>query len=164
MSEIFEVDVDEAVRTYADMVYRLAVLNMKNVPDAEDVFQEVYIKVYEGAEKYQPSGKPMAWLIVIARNLCYAKFNKTHNDVDIEEVYDLSKFTDVNADVENKMLVNTIMNDLNDEERDIIMMHAVLGLKHREISKILNLPLSTVLSKYNRTIKNIKAKFWEEMK
>ena len=42
MSEIFEVDVDEAVRTYADMVYRLAVLNMKNVPDAEDVFQEVF--------------------------------------------------------------------------------------------------------------------------
>lgn len=36
----FEFDIDEAVRRYADMVYRLALLNVKNHSDAEDVFRE----------------------------------------------------------------------------------------------------------------------------
>jgi RNA polymerase sigma-70 factor (ECF subfamily) len=41
------------------------------------------------------------------------------------------------------------------------MLHAVAGFKHREIAGILELPLSTVLSKYNRALKKLKS-VWEE--
>ena len=41
----FSVDVDLAVRQYADMVYRLAVANTRVTQDAEDVFQEVFVKL-----------------------------------------------------------------------------------------------------------------------
>jgi len=37
----------------------------------------------------------------------------------------------------------------------IIMLHAVSGMKHREIAELLNMPISTVLSKYNRGIKKL---------
>ena len=46
---------------------------------------------------------------------------------------------------------------LGEEERRIILLHAVTGLKHREIAALLELPLSTVLSKYNRALKKMRA-------
>ena len=42
-------------------------------------------------------------------------------------------------------------------EREIVLLHAVTGLKHREIAQLLELPLSTVLSKYHRGLKKLKA-------
>ena len=46
---------------------------------------------------------------------------------------------------------------LGAEERQIVLLHAVTGLKHREIAALLELPLSTVLSKYHRGLKKLKA-------
>ena len=51
---------------------------------------------------------------------------------------------------------NELMEALNDDERQIIMLHAVCGFKHREIAELLNKPLSTVLSKYRRGLKKLK--------
>ena len=46
---------------------------------------------------------------------------------------------------------------LSPEERQIVLLHAAAGLKHREIARLLELPLSTVLSKYHRGLKKLKA-------
>ena len=46
---------------------------------------------------------------------------------------------------------------LGEEERRIILLHAVTGLKHREIAALLELPLSTVLSNFNRALKKMRA-------
>ena len=48
------------------------------------------------------------------------------------------------------------MRNLSEEERQIVMLHAVAGFKHREIAATLDLPLATVLSKYNRALKKLK--------
>ena len=45
---------------------------------------------------------------------------------------------------------------LSDGERQIVALHAVAGLRHRQIAALLELPLSTVLSKYARAIKKLK--------
>ena len=57
------------------------------------------------------------------------------------------------------LLLKECMTSLSEEERQIFVLHALSGLKHREIGKLLDLPLSTVLSKYNRAIKKIQKKF-----
>ena len=45
---------------------------------------------------------------------------------------------------------------LGDQERKIVMLHAISGLKHREIAELLELPLATVLSKYHRALKKLR--------
>ena len=44
---------------------------------------------------------------------------------------------------------------LSQEERQIVVLHVVAGLKHREVAALLELPLSTVLNKYNRSLKKL---------
>lgn len=61
------------------------------------------------------------------------------------------------------VILETAFRILSKEECQIIILHAVSGLKHREIGGILHLPLSTVLSKYNRGIKKLRAQLEESL-
>lgn len=54
------------------------------------------------------------------------------------------------------------MEVLSDEERQIMIMHLVGNLKHKEIAKILDLKLSTTLSKYHRALKKLRLQ-WKEV-
>lgn len=54
------------------------------------------------------------------------------------------------------MVLLAALTILGEEERQIVMLHAVSGLKHREIAAALNLPLATTLSKYSRALIKLK--------
>ena len=58
---------------------------------------------------------------------------------------------------EDRQVLQDALARLGAEERRIILLHAVAGLKHRETAQLLELPLSTVLSKYHRGLKKLRA-------
>jgi len=60
---------------------------------------------------------------------------------------------------EDKWVIQQCMEQLPDDARQIIVLHAVGGFKHREIAELLGLPLPTVLSKYHRSIRKLKTLF-----
>lgn len=141
--------------------FLLSILN--NREEAEDILQETYIKIRENASKYRNKGKPMAWIFTIARNLAYMKLRKRKKVVDLsmEEMESTIGFSDV-SNTEERMVLEAAFRVLNQEERQIVILHAVSGLKHKEISQIMKRPLSTVLSKYNRAIKKLKKAIGED--
>ena len=57
---------------------------------------------------------------------------------------------------ENRSLLISALEILDETERNIIILHAACGLKHREISSSLGMNISTVLSKYHRGLKKLK--------
>ena len=57
---------------------------------------------------------------------------------------------------EDRQLLQTGLAALSQTERQVVLLHAVTGLKHREIAGILELPLATVLSKYHRALRKLK--------
>ena len=59
-------------------------------------------------------------------------------------------------------MLSLAMQALTSDESQIVMLHAVSGLKHREIASVLELPLPTVLSKYHRALKKLKLRLAEE--
>ena len=63
--------------------------------------------------------------------------------------------TEMTAD--DKVVLQQCMRVLSDDERQIVVLHAVSGFKHREIAELMDLALPTVLSKYHRAIKKMKA-------
>ena len=60
------------------------------------------------------------------------------------------------------MVLKTAFKILKEEERQIVLLHAGAGLKHREIAQDLKIPLPTVLSKYNRAVRKLKQYLREE--
>lgn len=142
-------------------IYAYALSVTKNVDDAKDVLHDVYVKAYESAHNYISYGKPMAWLLTIAKNLCYSSFRRQTRFVDVADEDIEARFADEQIPSDDKMLIEQMLSRLEESERVIVVMHAVSGLKHREIAQVLNIPLATVLSKYNRAIKKLQKIFKE---
>ena len=61
------------------------------------------------------------------------------------------------------MVLREAMRILSAEERQIVLLHAVSGLKHREIADDLGMPLATVLSKYRRALAKLRKRLSEEV-
>lgn len=142
-------------------LYALIYSILKNKEDSEDILQDTYIKVYTFANKYNSMQKPMAWLYTIARNLCYMKIRATKNIADISteeiELYQVDQ-RDLYKEKEDNIVINMFLDELSYEENQIISLHAISGYKHKEISEIMGIGLSTVISKYNRAIKKLRNK------
>ena len=143
-------------------VYGLAMSILKNHADAEDVLQDCLIRVWSAADRYQPQGKPMAWILTIARHLAYDRTYARTRTQDMREG-DWQAIPDgqPNVTAEDRITLETLLNTLGDQERQIVVLHALAGLKHREIADMLELPLATVLSKYHRTMKKLQ-QTWKE--
>ena len=147
-------------------VYSFILSILKNPQDAEEVMQETYLKVWTSAAAYQSQGKPLAWMFTIARNLCYMKFReqKRQADVGLEDLNG-EEAGEVCLQLENladAMVLKAALDILKEDERQIVLLHASAGLKHREIAADLQMPLATVLSKYNRAMKKLKQYLREE--
>ena len=63
---------------------------------------------------------------------------------------------------EDRLVLESLLSLLGEQERQIVTLHALTGLKHREIAQLLGLPLSTVLSKYHRGMKKLQ-NAWKEV-
>lgn len=143
-------------------VYALALSILRDPEEAQDVTQEVYLKVRAAAHLYVPQGKPLAWLFTITKNLCRdVQRTRGRTDQAPEGLEDDARFSYV-SDPTDRLVLEAALKALGDEERQVVLLHAVSGLKHREIAQDLGLPLSTVLSRYNRALKKLKRHLTEE--
>ena len=143
-------------------VYALALSLLRDPEYARDVTQEVYLKVRAAAHLYVPQGKPLAWLFTITRNLCRdLQRSQSRDGQSPEDLENDARFSYV-SDPTDRLVLEAALKTLGDEERQVVLLHAVSGLKHREIAQDLGLPLSTVLSRYNRALKKLKRYLTDE--
>ena len=140
-------------------VYAFALAKIGNCADADDIVQDTFVQIFKNSTKYTPQGKPMAWIITIAKNLCFMKLRERKKKAETEDE-DFFINAQYNADSaltpEDAFILNECMNELSDEERQIVVLHVVSGFKHREIAAFLDMALPTVLSKYHRALKKLK--------
>jgi RNA polymerase sigma-70 factor (ECF subfamily) len=137
-------------------VYGFALSIIKNTHDAEDVTQSTYVSIYHNAKNYQNRGKAMAWVLTIAKNLCLEKMRKDKREESLPEFSDYTARFSEKMNFDEKLLVEFCLNSLKLNERKIVVLHVISGLRHREIAKLLDMPLGTVLSTYHRAINKIK--------
>ena len=138
-------------------VYGFALSILQNREDAEDVMHDTYIKLHQSAAAYQPMGRPLAWILTIVKHLAYNKLRARRPHESIDTAYDIADGSAVSqSDIETRMMLEGVMNGLDEREREIISLHALAGWKHKEISVFLDMPLSTVISKYHRGLAKMK--------
>lgn len=140
-------------------VYAYCLSLLKNSAEAEDAMHDCYMRIHSSAALYKPTGKPMAWIMTIARNLCLSRMRelKKHARLPDEDWHRLLK-TD---DIASNLHVAEMLNALTDTERQIVLLHTISGFKHRETAELMGLPLATVLTKHSRALKKLRKLFKE---
>ena len=147
-------------------VYAFALSILHDAPAAEDVLQETFLQLWSAAASYQPRGhSPVSWLLGITRNTALKHLRTAQRDaaVPLDEVPDTADPLDAFLAAENRIVTRAVMAHLSEEERQIVVLHAVAGIKHREIAQLLDKPLSTVLNKYRRALKKLESMLGEQV-
>ncbi|MEF9989310.1 MAG: RNA polymerase sigma factor [Christensenellaceae bacterium] len=142
-------------------VYAYVLSVLKDPFAAQDVAADVYVRIRRAAHLYKPMNKPLAWVFSIAKNLSIDYIRKNQQNSELIVLEDDLRFSCI-EDPTQRIVLRAAINSLNEDESKIVLLHAVAGLKHRELGVIMNLPLSTVLSKYHRALAKLKTILTDE--
>lgn len=146
-------------RQTARSIYAYALSLTRNAQNAQDAMMETYLAIRTHADRYAPCGKPLAWVFTIARNAVRMQQRAQVRELPLEELAEDAIC--VPDDRDAAIALREAMRILSEQEREIVTLHAVSGLRHREIAQALSLPLSTVLSKYTRALKKLRKRLSE---
>ena len=150
-------NVEKIVRKYADLVYRVALTMLKNKDDAEDIFQEVFMKICTENMSFMSEEHEKAWLIRVTKNKCldFLKRSCNKNKEELDE--NLVKEESNN----NQYVVDEVMK-LPEKYRIIIYLFYFEGYKITEISQILEINESTIKSQLVKARELLKESLREE--
>ena len=139
---------------YADDVYRLAVSYTRNVQEAEDVCQTVFLKLME--QKHIQPGKEKSWLMQVAANECRSLFRSSW--------WKKTESMDENASVGPPEVSDAwlAIRKLNPQERVVIYLHYYEGYSAKQIGKLLKITESAVTTRLHRARTRLKEYLKEE--
>lgn len=145
-------DIDDILKKYSDMVYKLALSQTKNSVNADDIFQEVFLRYVQSNKEFESEEHRKAWLIRVTINCCRKLWSSAwfRHTVPLDENL---KFTDSDKSV----TFYTVM-ELPLKYRSVIHLYYYEDLSVKEISSVLGLKESTVTSRLCRARKKLREK------
>jgi RNA polymerase sigma-70 factor (ECF subfamily) len=133
-----EANVERVIDEYSDMVYRIALTRTRIVENAEDIYQEVFLKYGEKRPKFKDSEHEKAWLIRVTINLTKNFYNSSWNKrvVTLDENLEFESFDETE--------VFSIVCNLPQNYRTVIYLMYYEGYKVKEIAKIMKKKEGTI--------------------
>jgi RNA polymerase sigma-70 factor (ECF subfamily) len=132
--------ITKTIEKHSDMVYRLALARCASIENAEDIFQEVFLKFSEKLPKFNSEEHEKAWLIKVTINLT-KNLNKSswvRNTVELDE-----NFVGETETKDENEVFDKVMN-LPQEYRTVIYLFYYEGYKVKEISEMMNKTEGTI--------------------
>ena len=149
MPEYIELTADQVVEKYADTVYRLAYAKTLSRQDADDVFQEVFLRYVRKAPSFESEEHRKAWLIRVTLNC--AKNALTHSSRTELSIDDTELPTDGGYDgLDEAEAVRTAMGSLPEKYRDALYLFYCEELSVAEVAKALGTTQGNVKVRLNR--------------
>lgn len=142
-----------AMEAHGDTVYRLALCRLQSVPDAEDVYQEVFLRLLSAGEQDWDGEHMKAWLIRTTLSRCadLGRLRLRRSLLPLEAVPELPAET---AE-EGKELWEAVAS-LPEKFRTVVHLHYAEGYKTAEIARMLGCPAATVRSRLRRACGRLK--------
>ena len=146
------------MNTYAKRVFNMAYQFCGSREEAEDLTQEIFLKLYNSLGKFDFQRNFTAWLLTLTKNYLIdeyrrTKWEKTQRDEFDERVLSqpaLSGPEDTFVRSETRAIIWEGLNRLSSEMRMAVILRDLQGRSYEEMAGILGLPLGTVKSRVNR--------------
>ncbi|MCK9535796.1 MAG: RNA polymerase sigma factor SigX [Pseudomonas sp.] len=163
-NELFHVTraYEELMRRYQRTLFNVCARYLGNDRDADDVSQEIMLKVLYGLKKFEGKSKFKTWLYSITYNECTTQYRKDRRK---RRLFDALNLNPLDEEVELES-VDTKSNDLdrwlvgvNAIDREIIILRFVAELEFQDIASIMHLGLSATKMRYKRAIDRLRESF-----
>ena len=146
------------VNAYSKRIFNMSFQFTGSYQEAEDLTQDIFLKLYNSLSKYNFKKNFDAWLLTLAKNYLIDQYRKTKWEKktrdNFNDYYLTSEtFESPEEGVEKEESKRTIwegINTLPSEIRMTVMLRDIQGKNYKEIAEIMTLPLGTVKSRVNR--------------
>jgi RNA polymerase sigma factor (sigma-70 family) len=162
------------VTRYKDKIFTSIYLLVKDRYLAEDIFQDVFIRVIDTLRsgRYTDEGKFLPWVMRIAHNLCVDHFRKvkrnptikTSDDRDIFEVLNFSE-AGIDSRIMNEQTsdkVRRMIDLLPEDQREVIILRHYADLSFKEIAQLTNCSINTALGRMRYGLLNLRKMMTEK--
>ncbi len=152
MRKITAYEFEYYVNTFSGVIFRTAMCYVKNRTDADDIMQEVFLKLYTSDTYFENDAHAKAWLIKVTSNMC-RNLLKTPWKRLIQPIETAENMTV--ASEKDSGLIDVIMK-MKSKNRIVLYMHYYEGYSTREIAEILGIKENAVTSQLYRGRKQLK--------
>lgn len=158
----------ELLSRHEEKIYTSIYMFVKNTELAEDIFQEVFIKIIKTlrAGKYNHEGKFGQWAMRIAYNMCVDNFRKSKRrpQVNPTEEFDIFEVLQLEDDnVETEMIKNetftkirSLVDLLPPEQREVVILRHYAELSFKEIAQLTRVSINTALGRMRYALINMR--------
>lgn len=146
---------EQLYQKYASLVYRIAFSILKNQENAEDVMQNVFVKLANLSKEKLPSKYEASWLYSVTKNEAISYLRKNKEALPIEEVSKERKEDELEEFMQRDSY-ETMISYLENKEKQIISLKVEMGLSFKEIASLLNMPMGSVQWKYYKSLHSLK--------
>jgi RNA polymerase sigma-70 factor, ECF subfamily len=156
---------EDLVRTHQHRVFGVALRMLGSRAEAEDVAQEVFLRVHRAVRDFRGEAKLSTWLYGIASNLCLNRLASAerrrvrHDDEAVLQI--ATDAPDATATMERRELESALRDAiaaLPDERRIVVVLRDLEGLSYEEVAEALSLEPGTVRSRLHRARMELKSK------
>lgn len=154
-------DLDSFERIYeasSNYVYNIAFRMTNNREEAEEITQDVFLKIYNNLKDFQFRSNIKTWIYRITVNLAINACKKSSRHIKKRADYDEDILYKPTSEVlkarldkeENEMLVKRLLGLLNPDQRTAVVLRDIEGLSYKEIADTLRININTVRSRLKR--------------
>lgn len=151
---------EELVRMYYEKIYTYVYYRVMDYALAEDLTQDVFVKLTKSIHSYRPGAPFSAYLYRIAHNTVVDYYRKVKQE---EELSEQLPAPDMLSLTEEKLDAQQLLAQLPQEQRECIVLYYLQGLSYREISQILSVPIPTVKSRVQRGLASCRKRMEEKL-
>lgn len=145
---------EELYEKYSSLVYKIAFSILKDKENAEDIMQNVFIKIANLSEE-NPTNYESSWLYSVTKNEAISYIRRNKEMASIEDITQKSEEDKIEEVLEKENYEN-LLSSLEQKEKQIISLKVEVGLTFKEISKLLNMPIGTIQWKYYKSLHSLK--------
>lgn len=161
--EFKEDRIKNIVLPFKDKLYRFALNIVSDTYDAEDIMQELMIKIWKRWEQFQEIENQEAWCMTVTRNMAIDKVRSRKapmQDIDtVHTISDSEATPDKAMEKSERMgFIMKILNELPDKQRTIVHLRDIEGYTYQEIADITETTLDFVKVSLHRARKTMKEK------
>lgn len=149
---------DELIDLYGGRLYNLALHFAGSREEAEDLTQEIFLRLYQNLRQYRGDCPLASWALRLSRNLCIDHYRRTRQErrsvqVPEEILAQLPGGDDVQARAqwrEEIEAVHAALREMSEELAEVVLLRDLQGWSLEEVASSLDLPLGTVKSRLHR--------------
>lgn len=149
---------EELTERYGGRIYNLALQFARNTAEAEDLTQDIFLKLYRNLHRYKGNAPLLAWSLRLSRNLCIEHYRRTRLErqsphFSVEHLADLASGDDPQALATRRQqleVVHRALGEMGGDMATAVLLRDLQGLSYLEVAAFMEIPMGTLKSRLVR--------------